>query len=146
MLQLRHGYDVTLPGQLSASVFTPFNKCLTICMENGIQSNRECCEICDSIGDLTKHSAVCCGHPEACPTCKSFFNLLDYHLRSCYTCDIHLCTKLKLKLMKHYNNTEGGLIELWPKIQQYIARLCPAVVGDMDACVGTHSISFEQGG
>ena len=100
-------------------------------MENGLQ-HKDMCEICDCIGDLTKHSSVCMGHPEVCPTCKSFFNLLEYHLLSCKTCDMHLCTKLKLKLMKYHCTVDDGLVDLWPKIQQYISRLCPAIIGEID--------------
>lgn len=54
--------------------------------------------------------------------------MLEYHLLNCYTCDMHLCTKLKLKLLKYHSTVVGGLVELWPKIQQYISRLCPAAL------------------
>lgn len=147
-MQLKHGYDESLPRGLSSSVFVPFNKCLVHCMQNGVNQNKEFCEICDSISDLAKHSSSCCGHPEACPTCKTFFNILEYHLLKCYACDMHLCVKLKLKLLKHSASaSNGGLVDLWPKIQQYISRLFPLSEEDKscEKCTSVPLLNSKQG-
>ena len=128
LFQLKHGHDEDLPGDLSNSVFIPFNKCLHYCMQNGISLNKDHCEICDTIADLSKHASKCLSHPEICSSCKSFLHLLEYHLNNCYTCDMHLCTKLKLKMMKLGYGVSDGLLELWSKIQQYVSRFLPAAV------------------
>lgn len=127
LFQLRYGYDEDTLADISEVVFSLFSKCLLIRMEN--QPNRDQCDICDSITDLSRHAITCDeGHPEVCVLCRSFFNIIERHMIACDGCDMHLCVKLKLKLLK-YNLLidEGDLVHLWPKIQGYISRLFPDV-------------------
>lgn len=94
-------------------------------MENEPLLQGDVCDVCLSITELAKHSMTCTGHPEVCMMCKSFYHIIEYHLKNCNSCEMHLCTKLKLKLMKYNLTVNSGLAELWPKIQQYVSRLFP---------------------
>lgn len=126
VLQLRHHQinDDSL-AVLHSQVFSAFSQCLHICMENNRCLLGESCDVCETITDLAGHSVSCFEDPSVCSTCKSFLNIIEYHMSHCEACDMHLCTKLKLKLLKYNWNLEPGLWKLWPKIQRYVSSLFP---------------------